>query len=171
MAYVPQPGHISLRDKILPTEYLFSAVQSTTRGQELRENRDHLKDISSWAVSRGWAKEEALEIKNRLDDRSLKYGDLWEEGGGSAQAKGNVVMKRAGHDAWGVKKIPLVMSDDFMNKVYVCPWYEEWADLIEPILARFDPPVKKEQLIRCLFASTSNSTQNKRLQASFVLSK
>lgn len=156
--FVPQPGRIELRDKLLPTERIFSDVQGTGPGLAKREECSHLREMGNCVVSRGWAKEEVVKMKARFAEKQQQYGDIWQEGDNTAQTIRNVAIKRSGHDRWGVRKIPLVACDDFLKRVYFTPWYGEWADLIEPILARLDPPVRREQLIRCLFAGRKTSS-------------
>mmetsp|Transcript_8294 Transcript_8294/g.16089 ORF Transcript_8294/g.16089 Transcript_8294/m.16089 type:complete len:531 (+) Transcript_8294:216-1808(+) len=48
--------------------------------------------------------------------------------------KDNVTLTRPSHDAWGIGKIVLVFSDDFLTKVYQFPWWKEFEEALQPIL-------------------------------------
>jgi hypothetical protein len=99
--------------------------------------------IEEWITSCGKCNNEANEIKRRLNASP----ELWEEDLHETQ---NVRMTRAGHDRWGVKKIVLIISDDYIHRVFKMPWYEQWKDVLEPIFARTGH--SPDRVIRCLFA-------------------
>eukprot|EP00536_Pseudo-nitzschia_multiseries_P003245 jgi/Psemu1/185426/e_gw1.48.116.1 len=48
--------------------------------------------------------------------------------------KHNVTLTRPSHDAWGIGKIVLMFSDDFLTKVYRFPWWKEFEQALEPII-------------------------------------
>ena len=71
-------------------------------------------------------------------------------------ANTNVTLSRPSHDAWGIGKIVLIFSDDFLTKVYQFPWWKEFEDAIQPILDVLFPPPgsnSKGLLVRALLAS------------------
>ncbi|KAL3922783.1 MAG: hypothetical protein SGILL_002014 [Bacillariaceae sp.] len=49
-------------------------------------------------------------------------------------AKRNVTLTRPSHDGWGIGKIVLRFSDDFLTKVYQFPWWKEFDDALKPIM-------------------------------------
>jgi hypothetical protein len=48
--------------------------------------------------------------------------------------KHNVSLTRPSHDGWGIGKIVLMFSDDFLTKVYQLPWWEQFEEALQPIL-------------------------------------
>jgi hypothetical protein len=48
--------------------------------------------------------------------------------------KDNVTLTRPSHDAWGIGKIVLIFSDDFLTKVYQFPWWKEFEEALQPII-------------------------------------
>jgi hypothetical protein len=48
--------------------------------------------------------------------------------------KHNVTITRPSHDGWGIGKIVLRFSDDFVTKVYQLPWWDDFEDALRPIL-------------------------------------
>eukprot|EP00814_Leptocylindrus_danicus_P009820 CAMPEP_0116015152 /NCGR_PEP_ID=MMETSP0321-20121206/6672_1 /TAXON_ID=163516 /ORGANISM="Leptocylindrus danicus var. danicus, Strain B650" /LENGTH=697 /DNA_ID=CAMNT_0003484879 /DNA_START=77 /DNA_END=2173 /DNA_ORIENTATION=- len=60
--------------------------------------------------------------------------NMWSE---ETAAKENVHIVRPSHDAWGIKKLVLMFSDDFLQTVYEMPWWHSKPEMraaIEPIL-------------------------------------
>jgi Aspartyl/Asparaginyl beta-hydroxylase/Sulfotransferase domain len=48
--------------------------------------------------------------------------------------KYNVDITRPSHDGWGIGKIVLVFSDDFLTRIYQLPWWKDFQPAIQPIL-------------------------------------
>ena len=72
--------------------------------------------------------------------------------------KANVTLTRPSHDAWGIGKIVLIFSDDFLTKVYQFPWWKEFEEALQPIIdVLFDNKnnnkTKKGLMVRALLAS------------------
>ena len=75
-----------------------------------------------------------------LQKRILAAGEkLWDP----AHQKDNVPIQRAGHDKWGIGKVVFVFSDDYINKVYTFPWFEQWKDELLPIFEQINIPVHR----------------------------
>ena len=70
--------------------------------------------------------------------------------------KDNVTLTRPSHDAWGIGKIVLVFSDDFLTKVYQFPWWKDFETALKPItdvLFSQHGPNQKGLVVRALLAS------------------
>jgi hypothetical protein len=70
----------------------------------------------------------------------------------------NVTVTRPSHDAWGIGKIVLVFSDDFLTKVYQFPWWKEFEEALQPIVDVIFPQPKESSnqrglMVRALLAS------------------
>jgi len=48
--------------------------------------------------------------------------------------KHNVSLTRPSHDGWGIGKIVLMFSDDFLTKTYQLPWWKEFEQALQPAL-------------------------------------
>ena len=76
---------------------------------------------------------------------------LWDD---THAATTNVRITRASHDAWGIKKIVLVFSDDFVQDVYELPWWHaqpQIRDAIQPILTVLN--IAPTRIVRLLLAA------------------
>ena len=73
---------------------------------------------------------------------------LWDP---EVSARRNVRLVRSGHDVWGVKKCVMIFCDDFIQSVYVLPYWSEWGPLIEPIFRAIGVPTRR--VVRCLLAA------------------
>ena len=83
-------------------------------------------------------------VRARMEE---KGEGLWDS---STQAIHNVQIQRAGHDRWGIDKVILMFCDDYMKCIYEFPFWNQWKDLIVPLLEQID--ISSTQLIRCVFA-------------------
>jgi hypothetical protein len=45
----------------------------------------------------------------------------------------NVALTRPSHDGWGIGKIVLRFSDDFLTRVYQLPWWNDFEEALQPI--------------------------------------
>ena len=72
----------------------------------------------------------------------------------------NVNIKRPSHDQWGIPKIALVFSDDFVQRVFELPWWSKddspFRQAIQPILDTLN--IRRNQIVRLLLASLPPGT-------------
>lgn len=98
------------------------------------------------------------ESKNDDDDSnntmpSLSSTNYWDP---RNAAKHNVTLSRPSHDVWGIGKIVLIFSDDFVTRVYQFPWWKDFEESIQPILDVIFPSQNSKYegvLVRALLAS------------------
>jgi len=60
--------------------------------------------------------------------------NLWDD---ANAAVNNVWICRPSHDAWGIKKVVLIFSDDFLRQTYEMPWWharQDIRDAVGPVL-------------------------------------
>ena len=62
----------------------------------------------------------------------------------------NVSVTRPSHDSWGINKIVLIFSDDFIYRVYHFPWLGKFHNALQPVIQVLPSNAK---IIRLLFAS------------------
>jgi hypothetical protein len=77
--------------------------------------------------------------------------NLWDEANASVN---NVRICRPSHDSWGIKKVALIFSDDFLLATYELPWWHarpDVQDAIQPILSLLG--IDPSNVIRLLLAS------------------
>jgi hypothetical protein len=77
--------------------------------------------------------------------------NLWDD---ANAAVNNVRICRPSHDAWGIKKVALIFSDDFLLTTYELPWWHSRPDVreaVEPILSLLG--INASHVIRLLLAS------------------
>jgi hypothetical protein len=102
-------------------------------------------DISS-------AAENEIANKKKLSIECVKsMTNLWDE---ANAAVNNVRICRPSHDAWGIKKVALIFSDDFLLTTYEMPWWHSRPDIQEavmPILSVLG--IEPQNVIRLLLAS------------------
>ena len=64
----------------------------------------------------------------------------------------NVYIRRPSHDAWGIPKIVLIYSDDFLQEIYDFPWLQSvFLPALQPILDVLNLPLHR--VVRLLLAS------------------
>jgi len=180
-------GEISLQDKTQPTyPYAFYDTKSTTKSSDRCKNeiesatesesdsdsdstpplmpQPSLLNPICWST-RGFVDvskiqdmvREGFDLDYRNIDDSLKLSstNYWDPRNAD---KKNVTLTRPSHDAWGIGKIVLIFSDDFLTKVYQFPWWKEFEDALQPIIdVLFPRPEnganKKGLVVRALLAS------------------
>ncbi|RLO08466.1 hypothetical protein DYB28_002883 [Aphanomyces astaci] len=79
-----------------------------------------------------------LELQERLRLLEQTMG-IWDP----ANQVGNVPIRRAGHDVWGIDKIMLVFCDDYMKNVYEFPWLATWIDVLQPLFDLLNVPLNR----------------------------
>ena len=72
----------------------------------------------------------------------------------------NVTIHRPSHDEWGIPKIVLVFCDDFVERVFELPWWNQndspFRKAIQPILDQLG--VRSDRVVRLLLASLPPGT-------------
>jgi hypothetical protein len=72
-----------------------------------------------------------LDLSNASSGRDIQsLTNLWDEANAAAN---NVNMTHPSHDAWGIKKIVLVLSDNFLQDTYEMPWWHARPDIREAV--------------------------------------
>lgn len=180
LACAPQNelGEISLQDKKRPTfPYAFydtkkeseSATESETDSESsscdeppLLPQPSSLLNPVCWST-RGFVDVSKIQdmVREGFDQDYRKLDKLPEQSPTNFwdprnAAKGNVTLTRPSHDAWGIGKIVLKFSDDFLTRVYQFPWYKDFEEAIQPIvdvLFAQHGPNQKGLVVRALLAS------------------
>jgi Aspartyl/Asparaginyl beta-hydroxylase len=107
-------------------------------------------------------------LKNKSNDRSLCLNpesesssadedetmNYWDPAMAAAH---NVYIQRPSHDAWGIPKIVLIYSDDFLQETYDFPWLQDdFLPALQPILDVLQLPLRR--IVRLLLASLPPDT-------------
>lgn len=72
---------------------------------------------------------------------------LWDP----ANQKDNVIVRRAGHDTWGIGKVVFIFCDDYLQKVFTFPYFHSWHKELVPIFEQISIPL--DRIVRCILAS------------------
>mmetsp|Transcript_9707 Transcript_9707/g.23851 ORF Transcript_9707/g.23851 Transcript_9707/m.23851 type:complete len:652 (-) Transcript_9707:68-2023(-) len=144
---------------------LKNPVCFTTRGQVdvsklqdmIREGHDCLHNKQQPTKVDGSDK---AEEEDEEDTQELSPTNYWDV---RNARKHNVDITRPSHDGWGIGKIVLIFSDDFLTKIYHLPWWKDFQPVVQPILdilettsvAKTADANSKSRLVlvRALFAS------------------
>ncbi|KAG7367326.1 sulfotransferase [Nitzschia inconspicua] len=159
MPYSPRRelGEISLQDKVQPT-WLSPTPQTTTAAVEDEEKKDPSDSDSSQEqdeqkvhnVRQSLLNPDCWSTRGQVDVSKLQkmVQEGYNEGFSELEsnpspsnywdprnaAKHNVNITRPSHDGWGIGKIVLRFSDDFLTKVYQLPWWKDFEDALQPIM-------------------------------------
>lgn len=102
-------------------------------------------------------KKTTKELSNTTAAKDLN--NLWNE---ETAKEENIDITRPSHDSWGIKKIVLVFSDDFLSRVYEMPWWWSSPTNTDSVGYKMKSAMKgifetlqmsEKQVIRMLFAS------------------
>lgn len=147
-ADVTYRDEISLVWKQTPTEELKNSTTSDCPCFSSRGHANVSKLVS--LVKEGY--NDKLDLSNASSGRDIQsLTNLWDEANAAAN---NVNMTRPSHDAWGIKKIVLVFSDDFLQDTYEMPWWHARPDIreaVEPVLNVLNIPACR--VVRLLLAA------------------
>lgn len=96
-----------------------------------------------------------LDYRNTEELPALSPTNYWDPRNAD---KNNVTLTRPSHDAWGIGKIVLVFSDDFLTRVYQFPWWKKFEEALQPIIDVLYPQSEigakqKGLMVRALLAS------------------
>ena len=96
---------------------------------------------------------EGFDVDYRNELPALSPTNYWDPRNAD---KENVTVTRPSHDAWGIGKIVLIFSDDFLTKVYQFPWWKKFEEALQPIIdVLFPKPGSNKEgiMVRALLAS------------------
>jgi Aspartyl/Asparaginyl beta-hydroxylase len=108
-------------------------------------------DKSSKTDSKSQLPLEETPESSTSEEEAINY---WDPKMASTQ---NVYIRRPSHDAWGIPKIVLIYSDDFLQETYDFPWLSDvFLPALQPILDVLHLPLRR--IVRLLFASLPPNT-------------
>ena len=160
-------GEIPLTYKTCPTDCLFSHLQQQQQQQE--EEQDNKSSFPLWSSRADNVDISALQdlvreghntihelAENNNNTTTTSTTNLWDP---ANAAVNNVRICRPSHDAWGIGKIVLIYSDDFLQQRFHMPWWHLRADIrraVHPILQALQLQEQDQQdhrIARMLLAS------------------
>ena len=169
-----QLGEISLADKTRPT-YPYAFIDPTKEEPETESESDSdeselhlLPQPHSLLNPICWSTRGVVDVskiqdmvregfdqdyRNPDELPKLSQSNFWDPRNADTD---NVTLTRPSHDAWGIGKIVLCFSDDFLTKVYRFPWWKDFEEGLKPIidsLFQDHEPHQEGLVVRALLAS------------------
>eukprot|EP00537_Pseudo-nitzschia_pungens_P008919 CAMPEP_0172380400 /NCGR_PEP_ID=MMETSP1060-20121228/70420_1 /TAXON_ID=37318 /ORGANISM="Pseudo-nitzschia pungens, Strain cf. cingulata" /LENGTH=745 /DNA_ID=CAMNT_0013108153 /DNA_START=31 /DNA_END=2268 /DNA_ORIENTATION=+ len=115
-----------------------------------------LQEMVREGYDRDYRNLEHLREQQQQEEEELSPTNYWDPRNAD---RDNVTLTRPSHDAWGIGKIVLVFSDDFLTRVYEFPWWKEFEPALRPILDVLCPEQQQQQQPS---SSSSSSQSSKR---------
>lgn len=129
------------------------------RGQIDERSRQQLQDLFREGYNVAVESDPEPSVEKKKINKQKRYtaddvqsrANLWDEANAAVH---NVRIVRPSHDAWGIKKVVLIFSDDFLLSTYEMPWWHSRSDIreaVQPILDVLE--ITPAQVVRLLLAS------------------
>jgi hypothetical protein len=150
-------------DEVSPERIAYMLEQQDLQLQQVRQrlqNPDGWSSLGQVDVSKLQSLVQQGYNKKDYDDQDQHPCSPFNYWDPQNAAKCNVTITRPSHDGWGIGKIVLRFSDDFLTKVYQLPWWDEFEEALQPVMdlltkshTKNSNPGCKLVVVRALFAS------------------